>query len=150
IRFWAGTTDYKHNEIGLADDTNPLSDGVRQVFTDREQEARVEVQLMPINLRFANLTTAFGVQAGHQELTAPSPDNAGLWDPNSNHRIAGYLFNEFKFSDKTKAQIAGRIERVDLSGTARLFTDPVAGGFTPVAVSPGFTPKSASVGLIQD
>ena len=61
------------------------------------------------------LTTAIGVQGGHQELTAPSPDDAGLWDPNTNRRIAGYMFNEFKFSDTTKAQLAGRIERVDLS-----------------------------------
>ena len=150
IRFWGGITDYKHKELGLADPTDLSSDGVRQIFTNKEQEARAEMQLSPFNLRFASLTTALGIQGGHQELTAPSPDNAGLWDPNSNHRIAGYVFNEFKFSDRTKAQIAGRIERVDLSGTARLFTDPAAGGFTPVSVSPGFTPKSASVGLIQD
>ena len=148
VRFWFGATDYKHNEIGLADDTNPLSDGVRQVFTDREQEARVEVQLMPINLRFANLTTAFGVQAGHQELTAPSPDNAGLWDPNSNHRIAAYLFNEFKFSDATKTQIAGRIERIDLTGSARSFNDLGDTISTPASLS--FMPKSISLGLIQN
>ena len=98
----------------------PTTDGVRQTFTNKEQEGRVEVQLMPFNLRFAELTTAVGVQGGHQELTAPSPDNPGavngLWDPNTNTRIAGYMFNEFKFSDTTKAQIAGRIEQVDLSG----------------------------------
>ncbi len=52
------------------------------------------------------------MQGGHQELTAPSPDGAGLWDPNTNQRIAGYMFNEFKFSETTKAQIAGRIEQV--------------------------------------
>ena len=150
IRFWGGLTDYKHKELGLADPTDVSSDGVRQIFTNKEQEARAEMQLSPFDLRFASLATALGIQGGHQELTAPSPDNAGLWDPNSNHRIAGYVFNEFKFNDRTKAQIAGRIERVDLSGTARLFTDPAAGGFTPVAVSPGFTPKSASVGLIHD
>ena len=46
-------------------------------------------------------------------MTAPSPDNAGLWDPNRNNRIAGYMFNEFKFSADTKVQIAGRIERVN-------------------------------------
>ena len=98
IRFWGGLTDYKHNEIGLADDTNLSSDGVRQTFTNKEQEGRVEVTLTPFNLRFAELTTALGVQGGHQDLTAPSPDNNGLWDPNSNHRIAGYMFNELKFT----------------------------------------------------
>src|SRR5882757_9548389 len=92
VRFWAGATDYKHNEIGLADPTDPTTDGVRQTFTNKEQEGRIEVQMMPFNARFATVTTAFGLQAGHQELTAPSPDNPGtlfngLWDPNNNTRV---------------------------------------------------------------
>ncbi len=126
IRFWLGTTDYKHNEIGLADPADLSSDGVRQTFTNKEQEGRVEVQLAPFDLRFAALTTAVGVQASHQELTAPSPDDPGsqfngLWDPNHNTRVAGYIFNEFKFSETTKAQLAGRIEHVDLDGTTPNF-----------------------------
>jgi iron complex outermembrane recepter protein len=149
IRFWGGATDYKHNELGLADDTNPASDGVRQIFTNKEQEARVEMQLMPMNLGFASLTTAIGVQGGHQELTAPSPDNPGLWDPNHNARIAAYMFNEFKFSPTTKAQLAGRIEYVALAGTARSF--PFVGGTAPsTPVAENYAPKSASFGLIQD
>ena len=148
IRFWGGVTDYKHNEIGLADDTNPASNGVRQTFTNTEQEGRVEAQLAPFNLGFAALTTAIGVQGGHQELTAPSPDGAGLWDPNSNRRIAGYTFNEFKFSEMTKAQIAGRIERVDLEGMARSF--PAPGVLVSMPAAMGYTPKSASIGLIQN
>src|SRR6185312_16252294 len=112
IRFWLGATDYKHNELGLADAADPSSDGVRQTFTNKEQEGRMEVQFAPFDLRFAALTTAIGVQASHQELTAPSPDNPfsplnGLWDPNSNAKLASYIFNEFKFSDTTKAQLAG-------------------------------------------
>jgi iron complex outermembrane receptor protein len=79
IRFWGGVTDYRHNELGLADPSDPSTDGVRQTFTNKEQEGRIEVQLAPVNLRFAALTTALGTQFGHQELTAPSPDNAGLW-----------------------------------------------------------------------
>ena len=47
VRFWGGLTDYKHNELGLADDTNPASDGIRQTFTNKEQEGRVETQLAP-------------------------------------------------------------------------------------------------------
>jgi len=148
IRFWSGFTDYKHNEIGLADSTNLASDGVRQTFTNKEQEARVEAQLAPFDLRFASLTTAIGMQGGHQDLTAPSPDGTGLWDPNKNSRIAGYVFNEFKFSNTAKAQLAGRIERVDLSGIGRQF-DPV-GAMTSTPASLGFMPKSASVGLIQN
>jgi iron complex outermembrane receptor protein len=158
IRFWFGATDYKHNEIGLADAADATSDGVRQTFTNREQEGRVEVQLAPFNVRFATLTTALGVQAGHQELNAPSPDDPtsplnGLFDPNKNTRVATYLFNELQFTDTTKAQVAGRIEHVDLSGTTpafvpELFNDTSAiGAATQRNLS--FTPKSASLGLIQ-
>jgi len=59
------------------------------------------------------------------------------------------MFNEFKFSETTKAQFAGRIDYVDLSGTARSF--PFVGGMAPsLPVSPHYAPKSASVGLIQN
>ena len=161
IRFWAGATDYKHNEIGLADPADPATDGVRQTFTNKEQEGRVEMQLMPFNARFAAVTTAFGVQAGHQELTAPSPDDPGsplngLFDPNKNTRVAGYVFNEFKFTETTKAQIAGRIEHVDLTGTTPAFI-PELFDLAPIPATSArrrraicFTPKSASIGLIQN
>jgi iron complex outermembrane receptor protein len=157
VRFWFGATDYHHNEIGLLDPADLSTDGVRQTFTNKEQEGRVEVQLLPFNLRFATLTTALGLQAGHQELTAPSPDNAGLWDPNNSHRVAGYMFNEFAFSPFTKAQVAGRVEQVNLHGSTPTFP----GDFLPVPGDPdilsttaardlSFMPKSISVGLIQN
>src|SRR5882762_2586577 len=158
VRFWAGATDYKHNEIGLADPNDPTTDGVRQTFTNKEQEGRIEVQMAPFNARFAAVTTAFGFQAGHQELTAPSPDDPGtlfngLWDPNNNNRVAGYVFNEFKFSEATKAQIAGRIEHVDLHGSMPNFPPDFLPDGTPqfnIARNPSYTPKSGSVGLIQN
>jgi iron complex outermembrane receptor protein len=158
IRLWAGATDYRHNEIGLADPADPFSDGVRQTFTNKEQEARVEVQLMPFNARFAEVTTAFGLQAGHQELTAPSPDDPGslfngLWNPNNNNRVAGYVFNEFKLSGSTKTQIAGRIEHVELQGSTPDFpADFLPDGVpqTNIARNPSFTPVSGSIGLLQD
>jgi iron complex outermembrane receptor protein len=158
IRFWAGATDYHHNEIGLADPNDPSTIGIRQTFTNKEQEARVEVQMMPFNARFAEVTTAFGLQAGHQELTAPSPDNPGtlfngLWDPNNNTRVAGYVFNELKFTNTTKAQIAGRIEHVDLHGSTPDFPAdflPDGNPQTAIARNPSYTPKSGSVGLIQN
>jgi iron complex outermembrane receptor protein len=158
VRFWAGATDYRHNEIGLADPADPNTDGVRQTFTNKEQELRIETQLMPFNARFAEVTTAFGFQAGHQELTAPSPDDPGalfngLWDPNRNYRVAGYVFNEFKFSEQTRAQIAGRIEHVELHGSTPDFPADFLPDGTPqtsIVRNPSFTPKSGSIGLLQD
>jgi iron complex outermembrane receptor protein len=158
VRFWAGATDYRHNEIGLADPADLSTDGVRQTFTNKEQEARLEVQMATFNVRFASLTTAFGLQAGHQELTAPSPDDPGtvfngLWDPNNNTRVAGYLFNELKFSDTTKAQVAGRVEHIDLHGSIPNFPAdflPDGGPQASIPRNPSFTPVSGSVGLIQN
>lgn len=157
IRFWAGATDYRHNELGRKVATDLFSDGIRQTFTDREQEARTEVQMMPFNARFATVTTAFGLQAGHQELTAPSPDDPGslfngLWSPNNNNRIAGYVFNELQFTPATKAQVAGRIEHVDLHGSTPDFPAdflPNGDPQTNIARNLQFTPKSGSVGLLQ-
>lgn len=162
VRFWAGATRYKHNEIGLADPLDPATSGVRQTFTSKDQEGRAELQMMPFDARFATVTTAFGLQAGHQDLTASSPDDPGsplngLYDPNKNDRIAGYAFNELKFSETTKAQIAGRIERVDRSGTTPAFVPDVFDvNLDPASIGPAtprnlhFTPKSASAGLIQN
>lgn len=118
--------------------------------------------MAPFNARFAAVTTAFGLQAGHQELTASSPDDPtsplnGLWDPNKNNRVAGYVFNELKLTERTKAQIAGRIEHVNLSGTTPAFIPELFDlNASPGDIGPptarhlSFTPKSASVGLIQN
>jgi iron complex outermembrane receptor protein len=156
VRFWLSATDYKHNEIGLEDPADPSTDGVRQTFTNKEQEGRVEVQFMPFDLRFAELTTALGVQAGAQRLTAPGDTPgpfSGLWDPNDNTRLAGYVFNEFRFSETTRAQVAGRIEHVRLNGTTPEFPTDFLPDGSVLNASPralDFTPKSMAVGLIQN
>ena len=153
IRFWVGSTDYKHDEIGLLDPTDPATDGIRQTFTNQEQEGRVEVQLTPFDLRFATLTSAVGVQVGHQQLTAPSPDNPGLFDPNTTRTLAVYNFNEFKLTDTLRAQLSGRIERVELNGTTPSFpTDFLPDGNPLVSTgrSPSFTPVSGAFGFLKD
>ena len=57
----------------------------------RRPRAALEVQLAPFNLRFAELTTAIGVQAGAAGADAPGDDPAspvnGLFDPNRNNRV---------------------------------------------------------------
>jgi iron complex outermembrane receptor protein len=62
-----------------------------------------------------------------------------------------------KFSETTKSQIAGRIEQVNLSGTTPAFIPEVFDlNADPAAIGPAtprnlhFTPKSASVGLLQN
>jgi iron complex outermembrane receptor protein len=67
------------------------------------------------------------------------------------------MFNEFKFSETTKAQIAGRIEQVNLHGSTPTFPGdllPVPGDpdilSTTAPRDPSFTPKSISAGVIQN
>ena len=74
---------------------------------------------MPFNLRFAELTTALGVQGGHQELTAPSPDDPGSPSTACGTRTAtselpATCSTSSSSATRTKAQIAGRIEQCRL------------------------------------
>ena len=156
IRFWLGTSDYKHNE--LANENG--FDGIQQTFTNKTHEGRVEVQLAPFDLRFAALTTAVGVQGTNQRLTAPGV-GGGLFDPNQMTSVAGYVFNELKLSDTLRMQVSGRLEQVNVQGTGFQFPpdflpvfdpdtgDPL-GGPVGMDVRRHFTPKSASGGFLQN
>jgi len=146
IRYWAGATDYKHNELA----NEGGFDGIQQTFTNKEQEGRLEIQLAPFDLRFARLTTALGVQGMHQRLTAPGAEpgpQSGLFDPNSTNSVAGFLFNELKLSDTLRMQVSGRIESNNVKGSlADLAVDPD----TPIVRNRTFTPKSAAIGFLHD
>jgi iron complex outermembrane recepter protein len=154
VRYWLGFTDYKHDELAFENGF----DGVQQTFTNRAQEGRVEVQLMPFDLRFAALTSALGVQAASARLAAPgaAPGPAsGLFDPNKTDSIAAYAFNELKFSDTLRLQLAGRIEQVRVKGAspdfpAELCPDPAACDLAGSARDLSFTSKSGAVGLLKD
>jgi iron complex outermembrane receptor protein len=142
LRVWAGATDYKHHE--LADEGG--FDGIQQTFTNKEQEGRIEAQLTPIDLGFATLTTALGVQGSHQRLTAPGVES-NLFEPNDTRAIAFYLFHEFKLNETLRAQLAGRIEQVRVTGsTPDMTLDPNVG----FAYDRNFTPKNIAFGLLQD
>ena len=111
---------------------------------------------MPFDLRFAALTTALGVQARpsgpHRARRYARPVQRPV-GPERQSRVAGYMFNEFKFTDTLKAQLAGRIEHVDLKGTMPDFpADFLPDGSALVAIPRNlhFSPKSASFGVIKN
>lgn len=142
VRFWAGLTDYKHHEFA----NEGGFEGVQQTFANKDIEARVETQLRPLDLSFATLTSAFGVQGMHQILTSPGRDG-GLFDPNRTRSVAGFWFNEFRLTDVSRMQLAGRIEHATVSGAfPEILVDPSL----QIARVRNFTPKSAAFGFRQD
>jgi iron complex outermembrane receptor protein len=143
VRFWLGFTNYHHYELA----NEGGFDGIQQTFINRSQEARVETQLSPVNLGFAALTTAFGIQAAHQFLDAPGIAGGGLFDPNDTDSIAGYVFSELKFNERQRMQVAGRIEQVNLDGS---FPNLLVNPELSLPRNPKFTPMSAAIGFLQD
>jgi len=142
VKFWAGLTDYKHNELG---DEGGF-DGVQQTFTDKELEARVETRLMPVALSFATLTTSFGFQGAHQILTSPGVDG-GLFDPNRTSSVSGFLFNELAFNPSQRFQLATRIEHAAVAGA---IPDHLVDPTLSIPRNRGFTPISGAVGFLQN
>jgi iron complex outermembrane receptor protein len=142
IRYWFGSTDYRHAEI--ADEGGFY--GEQQWFLSNQKEARIETQLQPFDLRFAALTTAIGLQLGQEKLDAPGVEG-GLFDPNTTRSIAGYIFNELRFNATQKMQLSGRIESNRVIGSVPdLFIDPDL----TIARNLTFTPTSGAVGFLQD
>ncbi len=143
IRFWAGASIYRHHEMGGED--------ILSTFRNREQEARVEWQLRPFATAFGPLTSAFGVQLGHQQL-GTNGEAIGLLAPTRTFSLAAYLFNEVQLTDTLRLQAAGRIETNHVRGTATLFPDtllPPPDVPDEIGRSRHFTPASASLGLVQ-
>lgn len=148
VRFWLGASDYKHDE--LADEGG--FNGVQQYFINKAQEGRVEVQLAPVNLSFAALTSAFGVQGSHQRLEAPGLEG-GLFDPNNSANAAAFLFNEFRFSETLRMQLSGRVEAANVNGSSPTFPANYlpTGGDPPTASRDlSFVPKSVAYGVLKD
>jgi iron complex outermembrane receptor protein len=142
VRFWGGLTDYRHHELANEEGFN----GVQQTFTSKELETRVEAQSAPLQLPFAALTTAAGVQGWQQILTAPGREG-GLFDPSRTRSVAGFLFNELKFTERLRTQLAGRVEHATVSGsTPDLLIDPTL----PVQRERNFTPRSGAIGFLYD
>jgi iron complex outermembrane recepter protein len=142
IRFWAGLSDYEHNELG----NEGGYDGVQQTFLDKSLETRVEAQLRPLATPIGALTTSLGVQGFRQSLSAAGVDG-GLFDPNRTKSVAGFLFNELRLTDGLRAQAAARVERVNVAGAVPDFAANPA-----ISLQRGrdFTPLSGAAALLQD
>jgi iron complex outermembrane recepter protein len=148
IRYWAGYSVYRHNEVGIGEDG---VEGIQATFKNREAEARLELQHVPVFTDFGKLTGALGFQSDRRVINTALESFLPKTESRAN---AVYLFEELELRPGTRLQAAGRYEGDRVSGTAALFPD----NFLPVngedplqyARTRRFTPKSASIGALQD
>lgn len=154
IRFWFGSSDYKHDEIGAEEDP-PFEVVIGSTFPNDEQEARGEIQHLPVGTSLGVLRGALGLQWGNRDLSAAG-EGGELLAPNATDTIAGFIFEELEVTEGLRFQAAARIEQAEVDGTAGIFpADFVFGAINGIdegedARSRRFTPFSASLGTLID
>src|SRR6266566_2462396 len=149
VRFWAGAVEYHHDELGVGDDG---IDGIRATFNNHAQEARSEIQFMPMATPLGALIGTVGAQFDHQQIDT-SGDAGGLLGQARTNRGAAYSINELWFTDTLRLLSAGRVENVRVDGTAGIFPPalvPPPDNPTLSQQALGFTPASVSFKVLKD
>jgi iron complex outermembrane recepter protein len=149
IRFWAGAVEYHHDELGVGDDG---IDGIRATFNNHAQEARSEIQFMPMATPLGALISTVGAQFDHQQIDT-SGDAGSLLGQARTNRGAAYFLNELWFTDTLRLLSAGRVENVRVDGTAGIFPPalvPPPDNPTLSQQALGFTPASVSFKVLKD
>ena len=148
IRYWAGYSVYRHNEVGIGEDG---IEGIQAIFKNREAEGRLELQHVPVDTAFGRLTGALGFQSDRRVINTQLESFLPKTESRAN---AVYLFEELELRPGTRLQAAGRYEVDRLSSTAAQFPADYApvDGQDPFqyARTRRFAPKSASIGALQD
>ena len=148
IRYWAGYSVYRHNEVGIGEDG---IEGVQAIFKNREAEGRLELQHVPVETPFGVLTGALGFQSDRRVINTQLESFLPKTESRAN---AVYLFEELELRPGTRLQAAGRYEVDRLSSIAAQFPADYApvDGQDPFqyARTRRFAPKSASIGALQD
>lgn len=162
VRFWFGASDYKHSELARHahdhdhdhDDDHdedhdeegvaPFSLGSR--FTNREQEARIEVQHLPFMTSFGQATGAIGVHVDNRDTRGQSFEGESLLEPVQTNSVAAFLFEELAVTRELRLQAAARIERTAVDGKGwDAFDGHHANLFQGERT---FTPMSGGLGLL--
>jgi iron complex outermembrane recepter protein len=149
VRFWAGAVEYHHDELGIGDDG---IDGIRATFNNHAQEARSEIQFMPMATPLGTIISTIGGAFDHQQIDT-SGDAGSLLGQARTNRAAGYFINQLWFTDTLRLVSAGRVEPVRLDGTSGIFPPalvPPPDNPTLVQQSLDFVPKSISFKVLKD
>jgi iron complex outermembrane receptor protein len=148
IRFWAGASIYRHHEIAR----EAGIDTIKSTFLNRQSEARVEVQLKPVQTCIGVWKSAIGIQAGRRDI-GTAGEAGGLLAPATEKRVASYIFNQLHIADRWRLQRAARIENVQMSGRPAVFPANFLPNGAPIpefARSRSVTPFSVSAGILRD
>jgi len=165
VRFWFGASDYAHNELALhehgehehEDDDEAEEDeeehgfSLGSRFTNKEQEARVELQHLPLGTALGELNGAVGVQWGNRETRGQSFEGESLLEPAETRSIAAFWFEELDLTRSLRLQAAARIEHTNVDGTGWESFGDEGGGEFHAGVFQGersFTPVSGSLGVL--
>lgn len=146
IRFWAGASDYEHVELAFHEPDEPVRE-VGSRFTNKEHEARLEMQHQPLATALGALTGAAGVHWGHRDMRGQSFEGDSLLEPAETDVLAGFLFEELELTRQLRLQAAARVERNAVGGTGIL--DPL-GTPTLARVDKTFVPFGGSIGVLGD
>ncbi|XIA67772.1 TonB-dependent receptor domain-containing protein [Bradyrhizobium sp. TZ2] len=149
VRYWAGYSDYRHDETVLAGPA-PGFQAITATFKNKQTEGKIELELSPFATPMGALTSIVGAQGAYQQLDT---EGQAILLPAQTRTAAAYFLNETRHTDTLRTQLAGRIEAVNIAGTA--FTFPPT--FLPPPDMPAmeaakldFMPKSISFGVIKD
>jgi iron complex outermembrane receptor protein len=157
VRFWFGASDYKHDELAIHDPGVDDEFEVGSTFTNKEQEARVEIQHVPVGTVLGEVTGAIGAHWGHRKTRGQSFEGESLLEPVETDSIAAFWFEELALTRRLSLQAATRIEHTTVDGTGweefhghEDLGNPGEWHFHPHEFSGerSFTPTSASLGLL--
>lgn len=173
VRIWFGASDYAHNELarhgehGHGEEEHEDEHGhedeheeeheeeevagfsVGQTFTNKEQEARLEIQHRPVASRFGPLSGAIGVHWNNADTKGIAFEADSLLEPYNAESIAGFWFEELEANARLRLQMALRVESASVDGTGfSSIADPEA----PVLFrgERSFVPVSGGLGALYD
>ena len=165
VRFWFGASDYAHSEFARHshdhdhdhgdeadhEDENhedgevvPFSLGSR--FTNKEQEARLEVQHLPFLTGLGEVVGTVGVHVDNRDTRGQSFEGESLLEPAQTTSIAAFWFEELALSRQLRLQAATRIELTTVDGKGWEEFDGVHA--QTFVGERSYTPVSGGLGLL--
>ena len=147
VRFWFGASDYEHGEFAIHDPATETEFELGSRFTNKEQEARVEIQHLPVATGIGALTGAVGIHIDNRKTRGESFEGDSLLEPAHTQSAALFWAEELALTQALRLQAAARVERTMVDGLGWSdVTDP--GAPVVFAGERAFIAVSGGLGLL--